>query len=616
MNSDPRSNRFSILFIVALILPLSILPIGCGGGGGGDGDDAGNTTVLEGVFLDSPVEGLDYETATESGVTDENGTFKYLAGQNITFSIGNLEFVTVFVQSYITPIDLVPGATDETDDRVTNICKLFQALDEDGNLSNGIKITSSMKAIVSDADLNFYLSTSDFDNDQNVQNLFEDLNNAGVFTDIGLRDLPSDEEAQNHLFTTLAALGATIDDYIYTWSGEFTITTEEETDTGEVTIIVQQNGTGSITIGTAKMNTFPIPSFTVINGILHFDLPNVDPENPDCQNWDVPATLNLDGDFQASGTFCDDGGGMPGAISGTLSIGVPITVPIDGSEDNDGDGFTENQGDCDDDDKNIYPGATELCDGVDNQCPGDTGYGSIDEGCTAPPGMALIPSGCFDMGDAFEEGKSHELPVHNVCITSDFYMDVHEVTNAEYAVCVSAGGCTAPGNSYSYTRGSYYGHPDYDDFSVIKVSWEQADDYCVWAGKRLPTEAEWEYAARGGHSGKRYPWGDNISDTYANYMDSGDPWDNDTSQVEYYAANGYGLYDMAGNVYEWVNDWYKIDNYSESPTNDPPGPISGTSRVLRGGSWSTLTYNLRVAYRFYSAPSTQSSNSGFRCAAD
>jgi len=236
--------------------------------------------------------------------------------------------------------------------------------------------------------------------------------------------------------------------------------------------------------------------------------------------------------------------------------------------------------------------------------------------CQSREGMALIPAGCFEMGDAFAESNTNELPVHNVCITSDFYMDVHEVTNAEYADCVSAGGCTVPSNASSFSRFPYHGNPDYDNFPVIYVSWEQADNYCAWAGKRLPTEAEWEYAARGGLAGKRYPWGDTISGTDANYSNSGDWWDNDTSRVEYHTVNGYGLYDMAGNVWEWVNDWYQSDYYSVSPNIDPPGPVSGTYRVMRGGSWNNLTSLLRVSFRGYGSPTLQVDNRGIRCAGD
>jgi formylglycine-generating enzyme required for sulfatase activity len=225
----------------------------------------------------------------------------------------------------------------------------------------------------------------------------------------------------------------------------------------------------------------------------------------------------------------------------------------------------------------------------------------------------LIPTGCFDMGDAFSEGDADELPVHNVCITG-FYMDVHEVTNAEYKACVDAGSCTAPSNSTSSTRGTYYGNATYDNFPVIFVDWNQATDYCTWAGKRLPTEAEWEYAARGGLSGKRYPWGDTISGTDANYRDSGDAWDNDTSQVEYYAPNGYGLYDMSGNVNEWLNDWYDAGYYSVSPANDPQGTASGTLRVFRSGSWLSSVFNLRASSRIMVNPDYSGHNVGFRCA--
>jgi len=240
--------------------------------------------------------------------------------------------------------------------------------------------------------------------------------------------------------------------------------------------------------------------------------------------------------------------------------------------------------------------------------------------------MVRIPTGCFDMGDSFAEGDGDELPVHNVCI-SGFEMDVYEVTNAYYAACVADGGCTPPPAASSYSRPSYYGEPAYDDFPVLRVSWYQAEAYCFWAGKRLPTEAEWEFAARGGLAGKRYPWGDSITCADACH-ERGFSWqpcygychsgmcDNDTHPVGIYAPNGYGLYDMAGNVWEWVNDWYQAGYYAVSPVNDPPGPASGTERVLRGGAWSWFADGQRVAFRDSDQPLPfyASHNVGFRCA--
>jgi formylglycine-generating enzyme required for sulfatase activity len=205
------------------------------------------------------------------------------------------------------------------------------------------------------------------------------------------------------------------------------------------------------------------------------------------------------------------------------------------------------------------------------------------------------------MGDAFGEGLADELPVHNVCISA-FEMDVHEVTNAEYAECVRWGGCTPPGPTASSTRDPYFGNPAYGDFPMIMVSWEEASNFCTWAGKRLPTEAEWEYAARGRLVGKRYPSGDSISASDANYDFSGGLGDTDTSQVESYAPNGYGLYDMAGNVAEYVADWYISNYYSWSLTNDPSGPPGpdyavGGYRVTRGGSHYSQAWGLRVSNR-------------------
>jgi len=320
------------------------------------------------------------------------------------------------------------------------------------------------------------------------------------------------------------------------------------------------------------------------------------------------------------------------ALSGMFLMGQD-TWPPPACVDNDADGYgspgsaycTYPLGDCNDANAEVHPGAPELCDGIDNQCPGDAGYGEVDEVCGP---MAEIPAGCFDMGDNFGEGASWERPVHSVCV-SGFQVDVHEVTNAEYKACEDAGGCTAPHYSYSMTRATYYGDPSYGDFPVIAVDWYQAEDYCAWAGKRLPTEAEWEYAARGGLAGKRYPWGDTKTCDDACYgrWDSTNECfnfchngicDNDTHPVGNYTPNGYGLYDMAGNVWEWVNDWYQSDYYTVSPPADPTGPVTGTERVLRGGSWTPYHQSpgdLRVAARNNCTPGDcVHPNLGFRCA--
>ncbi|MEW5871938.1 MAG: bifunctional serine/threonine-protein kinase/formylglycine-generating enzyme family protein [Chloroflexota bacterium] len=238
-----------------------------------------------------------------------------------------------------------------------------------------------------------------------------------------------------------------------------------------------------------------------------------------------------------------------------------------------------------------------------------------------PDSMALIPAGEFQMGS--ESGDSDERPVHAVYLDA-YYIDHYEVTNARYAECVEVGECDPPTSRASNTRSSYYGSPEYADYPVIYVSWEMADAYCQWREARLPTEAEWEKAARGGLEGKQYPWGDDFDGSLANFCDKNcslgwadknyDDGYEDTAPAGSYAPNGYGLYDMAGNVWEWVQDWYSSTFYSNMVYDNPVGPDSSQYRVLRGGSWSFNVSDLRSTRRYLGKADSGFDSRGFRCA--
>ena len=234
--------------------------------------------------------------------------------------------------------------------------------------------------------------------------------------------------------------------------------------------------------------------------------------------------------------------------------------------------------------------------------------------------MALVPAGPFEMGS--EDGDDDERPIHAVTLY-DFYIDQYEVTNASYAECVGTGICAAPSDASSFTRENYYGNLEYVDHPVIWVSWHDAQTYCEWRGTRLPTEAEWEKAARGGLEGALYPWGNSTpicelgAINGAKFDDDATCNDTDTAKGGSYQANGYGLYDMAGNVWEWVMDWYDSDYYSSSPRQNPGGPEeAGIDKVIRGGSWADDEKTVRAAMRTFHWPHDRDEHIGFRCVVD
>jgi formylglycine-generating enzyme required for sulfatase activity len=244
--------------------------------------------------------------------------------------------------------------------------------------------------------------------------------------------------------------------------------------------------------------------------------------------------------------------------------------------------------------------------------------------------MKMIPAGPFYMGgeadlavgecrklcadcDCDRTYFHNEEPIHKVYLDA-FYIDLTEVTNAMYAFCMQEGACTAPSERKSNSRDSYFDNENYGDYPVISVSWKQAQEYCDFRGARLPTEAEWEKAARGGLEGSHYPWGDQQPDCSRVNFGGTSGCVGDTTRVGSYPSNGYGLFDMAGNVWEWVMDWYSYIYYISSPFENPTGPSSSDTRVLRGGSWNDYGDYLRVALREKYDPASVNDHIGFRCA--
>jgi serine/threonine-protein kinase len=275
------------------------------------------------------------------------------------------------------------------------------------------------------------------------------------------------------------------------------------------------------------------------------------------------------------------------------------------------------------------------------------GLGSVRVSPTDNASQVFVPAGQFIMGSLASDpnADNDEKPQHTVFLDS-FWIDTTEVTIEMFAQFVNRTGSRTEadkqgwgyvlfGDRYEKTSGANWQNPfgpssgssQLQNHPVTQVSWSDADAYCRWAGRRLPTEAEWEKAARG-TKGQRYPWGDqNIAGNLANLADQSlnvswatrninDGYRNTSSVGSY--PNGksiYGALDMVGNVWEWVNDWYEANYYSSSPSSNPMGPVNGQERVTRGGSWSNIVPLVGTTYRLHPAPNTAGGNVGFRCAA-
>lgn len=261
--------------------------------------------------------------------------------------------------------------------------------------------------------------------------------------------------------------------------------------------------------------------------------------------------------------------------------------------------------------------------------------------------MLLVPGGEFNMGA--NDGLPLEGPEHRVALDS-FLLDRHEVTNARYFEFADATGYVTESESLGWSgvfdirRGEWtrsdgadWRHPfgpgsshhEMSDFPVVHVSWFDAAAYCEWRDARLPTEAEFEYAARGGTSNARYAWGDQLTPGGAHRAnlwqgdfpveDQGLDGYSGLAPVGSFPANGFGLFDMTGNVWEWVQDWYAPEYFARSLKKNPQGPVSGTRKVHRGGSWlcsENYCRGYRLAARMTTPPDSGLNNLGFRCAAD
>jgi formylglycine-generating enzyme required for sulfatase activity len=343
--------------------------------------------------------------------------------------------------------------------------------------------------------------------------------------------------------------------------------------------------------------------------------------------------------------------------------------------------------------KNSQQDSTIACESnLPSRFSPGTDTSSIIPGESSAEGMVKIPAGEFMMGASDDEGRPDEYPQHKVKVDG-FLMDATEVTNAQFEKFIKAtgyittaerkpdweelkkqlpAGTQKPDDSllvaaslvftpseqpisledasqwWTWTKGADWKHPDgegstikgKENFPVVHISWDDAQAYCKWSGKRLPTEAEWEWAARGGLKDKKYPWGNEDIETgkakantwEGSFPDMNTMWDKyyDAAPVRSFVPNNYGLYDMAGNVWEWCSDWYRPDYYQalkNQPVQNPKGPSDSydpmeptvPKRVVRGGSFlcnASYCKGYRVTSRMKTSPDTGLEHTGFRCVKD
>lgn len=245
-----------------------------------------------------------------------------------------------------------------------------------------------------------------------------------------------------------------------------------------------------------------------------------------------------------------------------------------------------------------------------------------------PTGMVLIPAGEFLRGSEKSDGDKDETPQHKIRLDV-YYIDIYAVTNAQYYQFWIANGSEKSKHTPA-SYGSSYMIGDWPEvaetkpnYPVVGVTWYDAKAYTEWAGKRLPTEAEWEKAARGTDA-RIWPWSNdfhlkiNGKFIHSNCQHGNDGYDSTTAPVDSYptGVSPYGVYGMAGNIWEWVADWYEEDYYAHSPEENPKGPDRGKLKVARGGSWNTREYYQRCANRYYCYPDSWGNTLGFRCAKD